>query len=180
MMTEARSVAPQIFRDMMAGVCAPVTVVSTVDGAGAPVGATVSSFASLSLDPPLVTVAFDRGSAVLAHILSVRRFGVNMLGHGQADLATRFASRDVDRFGAIEWHFDAGLPRLDGAAGWLECELHDAVEGGDHMLLLGHVVGASRAELPPLVYAYRTFGTHSRYDERHRPAIVDSIAALTR
>ena len=48
------------------------------------------------------------------------------------------------------------------------------------MLLLGHVVGASRAELPPLVYAFRTFGTHSRYDERHRPAIVDTIAALSR
>lgn len=180
MMTETRSVAPQVFRDMMAGVCAPVTIVSTVDDDGRPVGATVSSFASLSLDPPLVTVAFDRKSAVLAHILSARRFGINMLGHGQADLAMRFAMRDADRFGAVDWHFDAGMPRLDGAAGWLECELHEAVEGGDHLLLLGHVVGASRAELPPLVYAYRTFGTHSHYGERQRPAIIDSIAALTR
>ncbi|MDL4818593.1 flavin reductase family protein [Actinomadura opuntiae] len=179
MSTEKRSVAPQVFRNMMAGVCAPVTVVTTVSDRS-PAGATVSSFASLSLDPPLVTVAFDRASRVLAQILVERRFGVNLLGHAQADLAVLFATRNVDRFSQADWHLENGLPRLDGAAGWLECELHEAVEGGDHMLLLGHVVGASRAELPPLVYAHRTFGTHSRYGERRRPAITDSIAALAR
>ncbi|MGW5638660.1 flavin reductase family protein [Streptomyces sp. NPDC003832] len=179
MRTERRSVAPQTFRDMMAGVCAPVTVVTTMND-GSPSGATVSSFASLSLDPPLVTVAFDRGSRVLAQILEERRFGVNLLGHAQADLAMLFASRNADRFAQADWHLHEGLPRLDGAAGWLECDLHEAVEGGDHLLLLGHVVGASRAELPPLVYAYRTFGTHSHYGERRRPAIIDSIAALAR
>ena len=178
-MTESRSVQPQTFRDMMASVCAPVTVVTTTND-DTPVGATVSSFASLSLDPPLVTVAFNRGSAVLAQIMAAQRFGVNLLGHGQADLAVLFATRDVDRFAQTDWHYDNGLPRLDGAAGWLDCDLHEAIAGGDHMLLFGHVVGASRAELPPLVYAYRTFGTHSKYDLRPRPAITDSIAALTR
>lgn len=174
-----RSVAPQLFRDMMAGVCAPVTIVTTVDGEE-PIGATVSSFASLSLDPPLVSVAFDRASRALKAILAAERFGVNLLGHGQADLARLFATRDVDRFAQAEWHYDEGLPRLDGAAGWLECDLYRAVEGGDHILLFGHVADASHAELPPLVYAHRTFGTHSRYEERRRPAIVDSIAALAR
>jgi flavin reductase (DIM6/NTAB) family NADH-FMN oxidoreductase RutF len=179
MTNDGRSVAPDVFRTMMAGVCAPVTVVTTILGA-APMGATVSSFASLSLEPPLVSVAFDRRSRVLAQILAERRFGVNLLGHDQADLAVLFATRDTDRFGRIDWHLVNGLPRLDGAAGWLECDLYQAVEGGDHLLLLGHVVGAGRAELPPLVYAYRTFGTHSRYEQRARPAITDSIAALAR
>ncbi|NEA40547.1 flavin reductase family protein [Streptomyces sp. SID11385] len=164
----------------MAGVCAPVTVVTTTDHNGKPSGATVSSLASLSMEPPLITVAFARGSRVLAQILAARRFGVNLLGHAQAELATLFASREADRFGRCEWHTEDGLPRLNGAAGWLACELHEAVEGGDHLLLLGHVVGASRAELPPLVYAHRTFGTHSRYEERRRPAITDALAALAR
>ena len=57
-------IEPQQFRDLMAGVCAPVTVVTTMTN-GVPRGATVSSFASLSLNPPLVSVAFDRGSALL-------------------------------------------------------------------------------------------------------------------
>lgn len=173
-----KSVPPEVFRDMMAGVCAPVTVVTTTEGGG-PIGATVSSFSSLSLDPPLVSVAFDRGSRALKAILETRRFGVNLLGSAQADLARLFAARDTDRFAQADWHFEESLPRLDGAAGWIECDLHEAVEGGDHILLLGHVVGASRAELPPLVYAYRTFGTHSHYATRQRPAIIDSIAALS-
>lgn len=181
MTTSIRSIEPQLFRDMMAGVCAPVTVVTTLDGEnGTPCGATVSSFASLSLEPPLITVAFDRGSGVLAQILAEQRFGVNLLGHGQADLAMLFARRNTDRFAQTDWHLDGGLPRLDGAAGWLNCELYEAVPGGDHRLLLGHVIGASRAELPPLVYAHRTFGTHSRFDERPRRLIVDHIAAMAR
>lgn len=179
MTTTRQSVPSKVFRDMMAGVCAPVTVVTSLED-GAPIGATVSSFASLSLDPPLVNLAFDRASRALKAIMDTRRFGVNLLGSAQADLARLFATRDVDRFAQADWHFEEGLPRLDGAAGWIECDLHEVVEGGDHLLLIGHVVGASRAELPPLVYAYRTFGTHSRYEERHRPAIVDSIAALAR
>ncbi|MFB7652412.1 MULTISPECIES: flavin reductase family protein [unclassified Streptomyces] len=173
------SVAPQRFRNLMAAVCAPVTVVTTsVDGA--PFGATVSSFASLSLDPPLVSVAFDRRSLLLHRIQEAGRFGVNLLGHGQADLAMLFATRGQDRFGGTAWHYDNGLPRLEGTAGWATCDLYRTVEGGDHLLLFGLVRGASHTELPPLVYAHRTFGTHSRYDQRPRPRIVDQIAACRR
>lgn len=170
------AVEPQRFRDLMAGVCAPVTVISTTCG-DEPHGATASSFASLSLDPPLITVAFDRRSTLLARILEAGRFGVNLLGHGQDDLATLFARRGADRFATTSWHEDRGLPRLDGAAGWLVCELNRVVEGGDHLLLFGLVTAASRCELPPLVYAHRTFGTHSRFAERPRPPIVNHIAA---
>lgn len=169
-------VDPRRFRDLMAGVCAPVTIVSTTV-ADAPHGATVSSFASLSLEPPLITVAFDRRSTLLAQIQQAGRFGVNLLGYGQDDLATLFARRGADRFTGTEWHFDSGLPRLDGAAGWIVCELDRVVEGGDHLLLFGLVTDASRRELPPLIYAHRTFGTHSRYAERPRPLIIDQIAA---
>lgn len=164
------------FRDLMAGVCAPVTVVTTsVDGV--PHGATVSSFASLSLDPPLISVAFDRGSTLLRPIQQARRFGVNLLGHAQDELATTFARRGVDRFGSAEWFADDGLPRLAQAAGWMVCELHQRVEAGDHLMLFGLVQAASRTELPPLIYAHRTFGTHSRFAERPRPLIVDAITA---
>lgn len=172
------SVAPQAFRDLMAGVCAPVTVVTTLDGE-TPVGTTVSSFASLSLEPPLVTVAFDRRSSVLAAILQRRRFGINLLGHGQEDLATRFAARVDDRFAGVGWHLSSGMPRLDGTAGWVVCSLREAVEGGDHLLLIGHVEKASTRTLAPLVYAHRTFGTHSGYSTRPRHEVIDVIAALS-
>jgi len=170
----------QQFRDLMAGVCSPVTVVTTtVDGAAC--GATVSSFASLSLDPPLVSVAFARESRLLGQIQDARRFGVNILGHDQDDLAVRFARHRADRFAVTSWFTEDGLPRLADAAGWMVCDLHRAVAAGDHLLLFGLVRSASsRADRPPLVYAHRTFGTHSRFAERPRPAIADLIAACAR
>ncbi len=172
-------VDPRRFRDLMAAVCAPVTVVTTTS-ADRPYGATVSSFASLSLEPPLVTIALDHRSGLLVHILQAGRFGVNLLGHAQADLATLFAQRDTDRFAETTWHLDRGLPRLDGAAGWVVCGVHNVVAGGDHALILGRVEAASRTDLPPLIYGHRTFGTHSRYEQRPRTVIVDQIAACAR
>jgi flavin reductase (DIM6/NTAB) family NADH-FMN oxidoreductase RutF len=166
----------QAFRDLMAGVCTPVTVVTT-DGADGPHGATVSSFAALSLHPPLVTVALDRRSALLARILASGRFGVNVLASADDDLAVLFASRRADRFARVAWTRSRGLPRLDWAAGWAACELERAVEGGDHRLLIGLVTAAESTQRSPLVYGYRTFGTHSRFAERPRRPVLDVIAA---
>ncbi len=171
-------VDPQQFRDLMAGVCAPVTVVTTtIDGV--PYGATVSSFASLSLNPPLISVAFDRGSSLLGRIQHSGRFGVNLLGLAQEELAMVFARPSEDRFAGLHWYMSDGLPRLTEAAGWIDCDLHQTVEGGDHLLLFGLVVTSSHRALPPLVYAHRTFGTHSKYNERPRRPITDHIAALS-
>ena len=164
------------FRDLMAGVCAPVTVVTTADQAG-PHGATVSSFASLSLHPPLVSIALDRRSALLDRILGTRRFGVNVLGSADDDLAMLFARRGQDRFASVAWSSVRGLPRLDGAAGWAACELEQIVEGGDHLLLIGLVTHAESRQVSPLVYGHRTFGTHSGFATRPRPPIIDAIAA---
>lgn len=166
----------QDFRDLMAGVCAPVTVVTTADDDG-PHGATVSSFAALSLEPPLVTIGLDRRSALLARILSSRRFAVNVLASSDDALALLFARRGEDRFSAAPWSLSRGLPRLDDAAGWAACEVHQVVEGGDHLLLVGQVTHADSSHRSPLVYGHRTFGTHSRFAERPRPRIADVIAA---
>jgi flavin reductase (DIM6/NTAB) family NADH-FMN oxidoreductase RutF len=161
-------IGPQQFRDLMAGVCAPVTIVTTLEE-GRPFGATVSAFASLSLNPPMVTVALDRGSSLLARILRVGRFGVNVLGDGQETLAVLFARRGTDRFAAVPWCADHGLPRLLETASWIACDLAKAVEGGDHVLLLGQVTWASRTEAAPLVYGHRVFGTHSGLVSRPIP-----------
>ncbi|MFC9789861.1 flavin reductase family protein [Rhodococcus sp. NPDC127528] len=166
----------QHFRDLMAGVCAPVAVVTTADEDG-PHGATVSSLASLSLRPALLSIALDTRSALLERILATGRFGVNVLSAAQEGTATVFASRGADRFGSTPWSMNHGLPRLDQVAGWAECDLRQSFEAGDHLLLIGAVKGAASSHRPPLVYGHRTFGTHSRFATRARPAIVDQIAA---
>jgi flavin reductase (DIM6/NTAB) family NADH-FMN oxidoreductase RutF len=170
-------VAEQAFRDLMAAVCAQVTVVTAADGG--PFGTTVSAFASLSLRPPMISVALDRGSRLLEPVLRTRRFGVNVLRHGQEDSARRFAQRSADRFAAADWHYDHGLPRLADAPAWLVCELAQAVEGGDHMLLLGAVGHAESRTAPPLVYGHRAYGTHSGFAARPRRPVADLIAACS-
>lgn len=171
---------PRQFREVMAGVCSPVTIVTTTDAEAGPCGATVASFTSLSMKPPLVSVAFDRHSMLLSHIQGSDRFGVNLLGHDQDELAVLFATRGADRFAGLHWHADHGLPRLEGVAGWVACELYRTIEAGDHLLLFGLVTALGRTERPPLVYAHRAFGTHSRYVQRPRSPIVDQIAACAR
>ncbi|MBF6332239.1 flavin reductase family protein [Nocardia transvalensis] len=163
----------------MAGVCAPVSVVTTIDEGG-PRGATVSSLASVSLRPALLSIALDARSGLLARITDGGRFGVNVLSAVQDDVATAFARRDIDRFDGLSWYLSRGLPRLAGAAGWAACDLQQTVEAGDHLLLIGRVTHAASVQLAPLVYGYRTFGTHSRFAARPRPAIADQIAALSR
>lgn len=172
-------VLDQHFRDLMAGVCAPVAIVTTADHEGAH-GATVSSLASVSLRPPLVSIALDCNSALLARILARGSFGVNVLGRTQDDVAIVFASRGVDRFNHVNWSMADGLPRIEGAVGWAECELHQSVEAGDHLLLIGLVRNAASSPQPPLIYGYRTFGTHSQFQQRPRKPITDHIAACAR
>lgn len=149
------------FRELMGSVCTPVTVISTCTPDGAAHGTTVSAFASLSLDPPMISVALDRGSILLGHARRAGRIGVNVLAHDQEPVATAFARSGADKFAGMVWGWDHGMPRLFGAAGWLVAEVDQEVPGGDHVILLGRVVAAAATPGLPLIYARRTFGSHS-------------------
>ncbi|MFH9613760.1 flavin reductase family protein [Streptomyces pratensis] len=166
------------FKEFMADVCTPVAVVTAMAD-GLPHGTTVGSLTSLSLRPPMVTVALEHRSRLLPKILRAERFGVNLLGYGQAGVAAAFASPATDRFDEVDWCLDNGLPRLREAPGWLVCRLQRYVAGGDHLLLLGLVVHVSGARTgAPLVYGRRTFGTHSAFTQGNTRSITDHIAAF--
>jgi flavin reductase (DIM6/NTAB) family NADH-FMN oxidoreductase RutF len=164
--TAPRSVAEQAFRDTMASVCAPVTVVSAMDK-DRPHATTVSAFSSVSLDPPMILVALDRGSDLLPIVTRARRFGVSLLAHGQHEPATALARKGSDKLTAVAWTEHRGLPRIPGG-GWVECEVGDLVDGGDHVIVLGRVVASEPVGGAPLVYHGRRFGTHSHYAAPHR------------
>jgi flavin reductase (DIM6/NTAB) family NADH-FMN oxidoreductase RutF len=148
------------FREVMAGVATPVAVVTTLTGDG-PHGTTVSSFASLSLAPPMVMAALDRSSGLLSRLVVGAPFGVNVLGSHQAELAGVFARRGGDKFAGVEWSEHAGAPRLAGCPGWLACEVSDLVPGGDHVIVLATVLHAAAGAGAPLTYHGRRFGTHA-------------------
>jgi flavin reductase (DIM6/NTAB) family NADH-FMN oxidoreductase RutF len=157
------------FRAVMATVCTPVSVVTTMVG-DRPHGSTVSAFASLSLNPPMVLVSLDLGSDLLRHIRGSRTFGLNVLHTGQAALAAAFARKGDDKFDGVDWVLEAGVPRLSGCAGWVACTVEQLVPGGDHLVVFGRVVGAGHEAAPPLTYHQRRFGTHEALESDEPPS----------
>ena len=144
----------------MARVCSPVAVVTTIDE-GRPHGTTVSAFTSLSLHPPMILVSLDVSSELLALVLRTQRFGLNVLGRTQADLALRFATKGPAKFAGVSWTANHGSARLTGNAAWAACEVADVIEGGDHRIVLGNVLTVDAGDAEPLTYYARDFGTHT-------------------
>lgn len=173
-----RSSLETSFRKAMAGVCTPVSVVTAFDH-GLPHGTTVSAFCSLSMVPPMVLVALDRNSDLLALVEQVGEFGVNVLGADQAELALAFARKGgLGKFSGIHWESDHGVPRIPDTAGFLACRATGLVAGGDHRILLGEVLAADSVTMPPLTYYARSFGTHTLLaDVQAGPASVARVPA---
>lgn len=148
------SVSSDDFKAALARWASGVTVVT----AAGPRGMTVSAFAALSLDPPLVTVALARDADAAHAIVAAEGFAVHVLGDHQDDLSVRF-STPGDRFAGIDvvsGRFDA--PLLHGCPSRLICAHHGAVDGGDHTILIGRVVQVDVNDGEPLLYyrgAYR-------------------------
>lgn len=149
------------FKLAMSHFASGVTVVTT-EHEGRPFGLTVSSFASLSLHPPLVVVCIE--NAVKSHeaIEASKKFGVSILGAEQAEISTRFASKTGDKFaGVAVRRGETGVPLLDGALCTVECTVRDQLPGGDHSIFVGEVVAIRVREGAPLLYfrsAYHQLG----------------------
>ncbi|MGO4956253.1 flavin reductase family protein [Luteococcus sp. Sow4_B9] len=145
-------VDPARMRAVMGAFPTGVTVVTTMSGPR-PVGMTISSFASVSLDPPLVLVCVARTAASLPAFRVGRPLAVNVLGHGQAHLARRFASRVEDRFEGVDHRPGRnGSPLLSGTAAWVQGHVQQIHDAGDHVLLLVNVQRLHRSEIQPLLY----------------------------
>jgi flavin reductase (DIM6/NTAB) family NADH-FMN oxidoreductase RutF len=143
------------FRQVLGHFASGVTVVTT-EYEGQPYGMTVSSFTSLSLEPPLILFCVDTKLTTQAALLGAGKFVVNILEQSQEHLSRRFAKRDIDKFQGVAYHVGAlGLPVLDGALAVIECRLHSTAPGGDHLILIGEVVDLQLREGLPLLY-YRS------------------------
>jgi flavin reductase ActVB len=155
--------APAAFRHLVGGFPAGVTIVTTLDDAGAPHGFTASSFTSVSLSPPLVLVCLDVSADCYPAFASARAMAVNILATDQGELAIRFATRGIDKFAALPVKAGAvtSSPLLDGAATHIECTMHARHPMGDHVVLVGELVGGERTEREPLLHFNRSFGRFS-------------------
>ena len=132
---------PRTLRDALGCFGTGVTVVTTLDGEGRPVGLTANSFPSVSLDPPLLLVCLARNSSSLPAFVASDHFAVNVLHIGQQLISTRFARREEDRFATTAWEkWNSGSPIVENSLASFECEKHAMYEGGDHLILVGKVL----------------------------------------
>ncbi|WP_229052515.1 flavin reductase family protein [Aeromicrobium sp. Leaf350] len=146
------------FREAMGHFVTGVTVVTTVHD-GVPLGATVSAFSSLSMEPPMLLVCLNRTSETGTAIAEVGDFTVNFLSDSQSDLAMRFASRSSAKFDGVPLNSAPGQhPVLDGALGWVRCKVVDTSFGGTHRILIAQAVAAGVSGGDPLTYFKGGFG----------------------
>jgi flavin reductase (DIM6/NTAB) family NADH-FMN oxidoreductase RutF/DNA-binding MarR family transcriptional regulator len=141
------------FRRCLGQFSTGVTVMTTICG-GKPVGITVNSFASLSLEPPLILWSIATTSRSFSAFEQSTHFAVNVLAVEQVDLSQRFASSAEDRFEGVAWSAGAGgAPILADILASLECETDAVREGGDHAILIGRVTRYVRFSGNALLYS---------------------------
>ncbi len=136
--------ATNAFRNIMGHFTTGVAIVTTMTKSGAPIGMTVNSFTSVSLNPPLVLVCLNNNAGTIAQFLAADKFAISVLADNQTDISQIFAKRHSDRFGETHWHKGENqMPLIDGAIAFFECNRTQIHDGGDHTILIGEVSHAN-------------------------------------
>lgn len=148
---------PRAFRNALGRFATGVTLV-TVAGADGPVGFAANSFASVSMDPPLVLWSPARSSSRFHHFADAPHYAIHVLGADQAAWLPRFA-RGGEGFGGLPHAVNPeGVPVLPGALARFDCARHAGHDGGDHLIIVGRVLRATMAEGAPLVFSQGRYG----------------------
>lgn len=160
---ERAPVSAAEFRAVLGNFASGITVITAPPGEGGdgPAGFACQSFASLSLDPPLVTFMVARTSTTWPRIARAGVFCVNILGAEQGGLCRSFAVSGADKFAGVA-HRPApvtGSPQLDAVPAWIDCRIHAVHTGGDHLIVVGRVEAMGAAgEGEPLLFHKGRFG----------------------
>jgi flavin reductase (DIM6/NTAB) family NADH-FMN oxidoreductase RutF len=151
------------FRQVLGHFATGVSVITAIHDS-APVGLAVGSFASLSLDPPLVLFCPGNQSSSWPKIREAGSFCVNILGADQEHVCRVFATKEPDKFKSIGWERSpiTGAPRIEGVLAWIDCDIEAIHPGGDHEVVVGRVRDLDASdEHGPLVF-YR--GGYGRFE----------------
>ena len=131
-----------------------VAVITALDAEGLAIGLTVSSFNTVSLEPPLVVWSLQLSSRHLQTFETTQSYAINILSQAQVEVSNLFASSLGNPFEAVEWAPGlSGVPLLAGCCAWFEVDNFQQLDGGDHRLYLGKVRRFAADPSPvPLVF----------------------------
>lgn len=142
-----------LFREALGTFPTGVVVATTRGDGGAPVGLTISSFNSVSLDPALILWSIALDAPSIGAFRTHTSFAINILSSEQKSICMQFSQSAEDKFANVDWieGYD-GAPVLTDAMATLECKVYRRYEGGDHEILVGEVMKISTSDKQPLVY----------------------------
>lgn len=142
------------FRNALGSFTTGVTIVTTMEPGGTPTGLTVNSFASVSLQPPLVLWSIDKQSGSCETFVNSGHFAIHILYKTQQPLSKLFSSKSDNKFNGISWNTGMnGSPILPDYISCFECTTESTYEGGDHIILLGRVNKYDiKNDEPPLLF----------------------------
>lgn len=148
------SIDSHAFRATLGRFATGIAVAATRDSGGLPVGITVNSFASVSLDPPLILFCLERNAQSYPAFTTSRCFALSVLGEGQQHLSRGFATSPSAPWNGVEQTVGvSGSPIIKGTLAWIDCETEAIHPGGDHVILVGRVLALGHAQGGrPLVY----------------------------
>lgn len=150
---KTKTIDPEALRGTLSCFPTGVAIATSLATNGAPLGVTISSFNSVSMDPPLVLWSLAKNAGSLPEYLAHPGFAINILSSDQADLCKLFSSPERDRFAALDWRTGHnGVPVLSGCAATIECTTHAVFDGGDHEIMVGRVVEHTSSDRTPLVF----------------------------
>ena len=152
------AIDPGALREVFGQFATGVAVVTTLGDAGVPVGLAVNSFASVSLDPPLVVWSIGLKSPSLRAFRGHSAFAINIMCDQSKNLALNFARPSDKKFAGVDWHAGLdGVPVLDDAAAVIQCRTEARIPGGDHEIYLGRVFDFHHTEKSPLLFHKGSF-----------------------
>ncbi len=151
------SVGPDEYRQALRKFASGITVVTVKERDGYH-GMTASSFAAVSLEPPQILVCLEKTTRTRGLVLDARSFAVNLLADHQQELARMFSQQGDKPFNELKYKMgQTGAPLLDGSIAWIECEIAQVLDAGDHDVVIGEVISCERREGHPLVYFDRAY-----------------------
>lgn len=153
-------VDPALFRQLLGRFTTGVVVLTARAPDGHPQGMTINSLASVSLEPPLVSVAIDHVALMHPNLMAAKHFALNILAADQEAMSRRFAGNREGRFDGVGYQESPlGHVWLEGALAHLECERVALHEAGDHTIIIALLVNGVANDLRPLVYFRGGYGS---------------------
>jgi flavin reductase (DIM6/NTAB) family NADH-FMN oxidoreductase RutF len=157
--SDSSPIDPRDFRNALGTYATGVTIITAAGADGKPYGLTCNSFASVSLNPPLVLWSLVLYSSSLSVFQNAGHFAINVLGASQQALANKFAKSSEDKFAGVEWTSGIGdAPLLKDSVANFQCRAVNRYYGGDHVIFLGAVEAYAYNRDEPLLFARGGYG----------------------